>query len=140
MTGFGERQFPVVVFIFPRNHPEQDPADWVAALHAVVAQLADVVDIRSVIRIGLSRQLHGATALDDKGKVLRPCILWNDGRSTAKCANLMAAGDEFRRRAGNPAMPGFTAPELMWIQRNEPELFARTKKGFVAKDGMFCRI
>ncbi len=69
--------------------------------------------------------MHGATLLDAAGKVLRPCILWNDGRSGAECGELEAKFPELRQVTGNLAMPGFTAPKLLWVARHEPEIFAK---------------
>ena len=59
--------------------------------------------------------MHGAVLLDGADKVLRPAILWNDGRSFAECAELERRLPDFRQRAGNIAMPGFTAPKLLWV-------------------------
>jgi xylulokinase len=74
----------------------------------------------------LEMQLHSA--------LLRRCILWNDGRSYAKCAELEASVDGFRSRSGNMAMPGFTAPRLLWVRKHEPEVFRRIAKVLLPKD------
>jgi xylulokinase len=78
--------------------------------------------------------MHGACLLDGAGKPLRPCILWNDGRSFAECAELEAKVKDFRKRAGNIAMPGFTAPKVMWVAKHEPAIFAATKMVLLPKD------
>jgi xylulokinase len=83
--------------------------------------------------IGLSGQMHGATLLDGHDTVLRPCILWNDGRSQAECAELEAAWPASRQVSGNLAMPGFTAPKLLWVRKHEPEVFARIHKVLLPK-------
>ena len=115
---------------YPVSHPqdgwsEQDPADWVDALHRAVADLRaahpEFADLRG---IGVSGQMHGATLLDKGGAVLRPCILWNDTRSHAQAAAL-DADPAFRRISGNIVFPGFTAPKLLWVRDHEPEVFAR---------------
>ncbi|MDJ1158539.1 xylulokinase [Chelatococcus sp. SYSU_G07232] len=107
---------------------EQDPENWWrAVLAAVDAVRAGAPQATGAVRgIGLSGQMHGAVLLDAAHAVLRPCILWNDGRAVAECAELEAAWPDLRRITGNPAMPGFTAPKLAWVRRHEPEIFART--------------
>ena len=82
----------------------------------------------AVRAIGLAGQMHGATLVDADGQVLRPCILWDDGRSAPQCAQLEAAVPALRAIAGNLAMPGFTAPKLLWVRQHEPAVFARTRR------------
>jgi xylulokinase len=114
---------------------EQNPHDWVAAALAAVDALAEQHGeaVAQVEGIGLSGQMHGATLLDDDGEVLRPCILWNDGRSAAECRALEAAFPQLHTITGNLAMPGFTAPKLLWVARHEPDIFARTAKVLLPK-------
>jgi len=121
-----------------RPHPgysEQDPELWWQAtcdsldeLHArhpeALAQTA---------AIGLSGQMHGATLIDARGATLRPCILWNDGRSEAECAEFERDWPALRAVTGNRAMPGFTAPKLCWVRKHEPDVFARTAKVLLPK-------
>ncbi|MEL7151476.1 MAG: xylulokinase, partial [Pseudomonadota bacterium] len=121
-----------------RPHPgwsEQAPEDWWQAAQATLDQLAkDVPDHMATVRgIGLSGQQHGATLLDASDKVLRPCILWNDGRSFAECEVLVERAD-FLRIGGNLVMPGFTAPKLEWVRSHEPEIFERVAKILLPKD------
>ena len=78
--------------------------------------------------------MHGACLVDHAGRPVRPCILWNDGRSFAECAELEAGVKDFRKRAGNIAMPGFTAPKVIWVAKHEPEAFAKTKMVLLPKD------
>jgi len=115
---------------------EQDPAQWWAALEAAMASLraTDAGALAAVRAIGLSGQMHGAVALDADGQVLRPAILWNDGRSAAECDELAARVPRLAAIAGNLAMPGFTAPKLLWMRAHEPELFARTACVLLPKD------
>lgn len=117
-----------------RNWSEQNPADWIEALQQSVHQLSEQIELKQIERIGLSGQMHGATLLDKQGHVLRPCILWNDGRSFEQCETLMAHGNEFLNHASNIAMPGFTAPKLMWVQQHEPEIFNTIHKVLLPKD------
>ncbi len=79
----------------------------------------------AVSGIGLSGQMHGAVLLDSAGQVLRPAILWNDTRASAECLAFEAAFPESRRVTGNIAMPGFTAPKLLWVRAHEPAVFSR---------------
>jgi xylulokinase len=112
---------------------EQDPEAWVAATEAAV--LALPLRLRGAVEgIGLAGQMHGATLLGAGDKVLRPAILWNDGRSFAECAELEAAVPQLRRIAGNIAMPGFTAPKLAWLRKHEPEVFAQVRTVLLPKD------
>src|ERR1700684_870011 len=114
-----------------RPHPlwsEQKPSDWAVGVEAAVAAIRRDApsDFAALSGIGLSGQMHGATLLDAQDKPLRPAILWNDGRSFAECAELQRRVPDFRRRAGNIAMPGFTAPKVLWVAAHEPEVFAKT--------------
>ncbi|MDE1918520.1 MAG: xylulokinase [Sphingomonadales bacterium] len=112
---------------------EQDPDAWVGATHMAVMGLDAA--LRAKVRgIGLAGQMHGATLLGADDKPLRPAILWNDGRSHAECAELEAAEPESRAITGNIAMPGFTAPKLVWVRKHEPEVFAATHSVLLPKD------
>ena len=106
---------------------EQDPEEWWQALLVVVEELrsAHPRQVGAIEAIGLSGQMHGAVLLDAAGEVLRPCILWNDGRSGAECRLLSEKLSDLSRITGNVAMPGFTAPKLMWVRHHEPSVFAR---------------
>jgi xylulokinase len=117
------------------GHSEQDPASWWQALLDVVDALKAERprEVAAVRAIGLSGQMHGAVLLDAAGAVLRPAILWNDVRATAECAELEVAQPDLRQIAGNMAMPGFTAPKLLWVRRHEPEIFARVSKVLLPK-------
>lgn len=112
---------------------EQDPADWWTATEAAVCALP--AELRAaVVAIGLAGQMHGATLLGADDSVLRPAILWNDGRSFAECAELEAAVPALREISGNIAMPGFTAPKLAWVRQHEPALFAQIRTVLLPKD------
>ena len=107
---------------------EQDPEAWWRAMLAAVDALraARPRELAAVRGIGLSGQMHGAVLLDRSGAVLRPCLLWNDTRAAAECRELEDAFPALYDVAGNLAMPGFTAPKLLWVRRHEPDVFART--------------
>lgn len=112
---------------------EQNPTDWWNATCKAV-KLLDQHKRSAVKAIGLSGQMHGATCLGENDNILRPAILWNDGRSGEQCKNMMAALPELPSISGNLAMPGFTAPKLVWMREHEPEIFKNTKKILLPKD------
>jgi len=121
-----------------RPHPgfsEQAPEDWwTATCHGLDDLKArHPNELAETTAIGLSGQMHGATLLDAAGTVLRPCILWNDGRSDAECAELERDWPALRAVTGNIAMPGFTAPKLLWVRKHEPAIFARVAKVLLPK-------
>ena len=112
---------------------EQAPDDWCRATEAAI--LAIPADLRAKVRgIGLAGQMHGATLLDETDRPLRPAILWNDGRSFADCEELERRVPQSRGITGNLAMPGFTAPKLLWVRDNEPDLFDRIRTVLLPKD------
>ncbi len=118
---------------------EQDPEDWWAAVDAAVLGIAR--ETRATIAaIGLAGQMHGATLLGDDDRPLRPAILWNDGRSFVECAELEAAEPRARAITGNAAMPGFTAPKLLWVRRHEPDVFAQVRSVLLPKDYVRLRM
>lgn len=113
---------------------EQNPADWWLAFCDVMDNLSSRPYLSQVKAIGLSGQMHGATLLDKNAEVIRPAILWNDGRSAAECEELEKAVPNSRQTTGNIMMPGFTAPKLLWLQHHEPQNFARIDKVLLPKD------
>ena len=112
---------------------EQDPHAWWRATVQAVEHLP-ANGRAQVNAIGLSGQMHGATLLDRADNVLRPAILWNDGRSGAECIELERREPRARAITGNIVMPGFTAPKLLWVARHEPEIFRRTASVLLPKD------
>jgi xylulokinase len=112
---------------------EQHPADWWMATIRAVRALPDVH--RHALRgIGLAGQMHGAVLLDRAYAVLRPAILWNDGRAAGACATFEQRERRSRELSGNLAMPGFTAPKLVWVAEHEPRVFAQIAKVLLPKD------
>lgn len=111
---------------------EQAPSDWIAAAETVIDGLG-AHGLGQVTGIGLSGQMHGATLLDARDQVLRPCILWNDTRAHEEAAEL--DGDPmFRRLTGNIVFPGFTAPKILWVARHEPAIREKVAKVLLPKD------
>ena len=112
---------------------EQDPDAWWQATEAAV--LAIDPPLRRAVRgIGIAGQMHGATLLGADDRPLRPAILWNDGRSHAECDELAAEAPDLLAITGNLAMPGFTAPKLLWVRKHEPDIFAATRTVLLPKD------
>jgi xylulokinase len=125
-----EREYPLAV---PRpGWAEQDPEDWRRAAEEALASLA----VGEVAGIGLTGQMHGLVALDADGRVLRPAILWNDQRTAAECREIEERLGLARllELTGNRALPGFTAPKLLWLRANEPETYARIAHVLLPKD------
>ena len=128
-----------------RPHPhwsEQAPELWWAATEYLMTTLREKCAQHwpAIKAIGLSGQMHGAVLLDEKGETIRPAILWNDTRCAAECAELEAMAPELHQVAGNLAMPGFTAPKLLWVRRHEPQHFQRTATVLLPKDYLRYRM
>ena len=126
-----------------RPHPlwsEQDPEQWWLATDRAVKALAQQHSLSEVKALGIAGQMHGATLLDNQQKVLRPAILWNDGRCAQECEILENQVPESRGITGNLMMPGFTAPKLLWVQRHEPEIFRQVDKVLLPKDYLRLRM
>lgn len=123
---------------------EQDPAEWwVAAATAIRAVLEQAgVDGSSIVAIGLTGQMHGLVLLDAAGQVLRPAILWNDQRTQVQCDEIhrRIGKDKFICITGNVALTGFTAPKILWVAENEPEIFARAAHILLPKDYVRYRL
>lgn len=136
-------QSPAYSFSTPKPlWSESNPEDW---WQACVASLRDIVQTfgaESIAGIGLTGQMHGLVLLDKAGDVLRPCILWNDQRTGAECAELTERVGRQRVLAitGNPVLPGFTAPKILWVQKNEPEVWEKTAHILLPKDYIRYRL
>jgi xylulokinase len=119
---------------------EQSPQAWWQASDEAMLALAAKEDLHQVRAIGLSGQMHGAVLLDAQHQVLRPAILWNDGRSAAQCQTLEKAVPASRAITGNVMMPGFTAPKLLWVKEHEPQIFRQTARVLLPKDYLRWRM
>src|SRR3989475_6884216 len=122
---------------------EQDPEAWWdaarAAIRDVLAQRAGT----RVAGIGISGQMHSSVFLDKRGAVIRPALLWCDGRTTAECQEIESrAGGEthLREWVCNPALEGFTLPKVLWLRNHEPAAFARLATVVLAKDFVRLRL
>ncbi len=118
---------------------EQDPEDWWAGAQAVLFELGRAGEIAG---IGLTGQMHGLVALDASDCVLRPAILWNDGRTAAQCAEIerRVGLQALIAQTGNRALPGFTAPKLLWLAQHEPDVYARIDRVLLPKDFVRLRL
>jgi xylulokinase len=116
---------------------EQDPEDWWRASETALARLG--VEASA---IGLSGQMHGLVCLDERDRVLRPAILWNDQRTAAECAEIeeRVGLERLIELTGNRALTGFTAPKLLWLRRHEPETYARIRHVLLPKDYVRLRL
>ena len=126
-------------------HPgwsEQNPEDWWKAVQHGVLQLTEHIDKSAVRGIGVGGQMHGLVALDEDDAVIRPAILWNDGRTGEEVAylNETIGKEKLSALTANIAFAGFTAPKLLWMRRNEPENFARIRKIMLPKDYINYRL
>lgn len=120
-------------------HPgwsEQDPEDWWNACLEGIPELLTGFDPAQVAGIGAGGQMHGLVALDENDRVIRPAILWNDGRTAKQMEylNQTVGKEKLSGLTANIAFAGFTAPKLLWMQANEPENFARISKIMLPKD------
>lgn len=139
------REYPL---FFP--HPgwsEQRPQDWYKESIEGVKELLQGFNAKEVAGISFGGQMHGLVALDEKDEVIRPAILWNDGRTTKECdyLNQTIGKEKLSEYTANIAFTGFTAPKILWMRENEPENFKRIKKIMLPKDylaykltGTFC--
>ncbi len=121
---------------------EQDPEAWIEAAFSGIRELTEGVDRREVKGIAAAGQMHGLVALDAQDRVLRPAILWNDGRTGEETdwLNKEIGEDFLATHTGNIAFAGFTAPKLLWMKKQEPELFRQIAKIMLPKDYLTYRL
>ena len=128
------REYPLE---FPQpGWSQQAPHDWKKALFEGLPELLSGFDAKSVRGIGVAGQMHGLVVLDENDAVIRPAILWNDGRTAKEVdyLNNVIGRERLSGLTANIAFAGFTAPKILWMRENEPELFARIKKIMLPKD------
>ena len=119
---------------------EQDPEMWWQAADRAMLSLAQQHSLQAVRAIGLTGQMHGAVLMGRAQQILRPAILWNDGRSAAACRQLEESVPDSRRITGNLMMPGFTAPKLLWVGQHEPDIFRQISRVLLPKDYLRWRM
>ena len=127
----------------PQNgYYEQDPEQWYLATIRCFNFLKKQKprEFAETLALSISGQMHGATFLDKESKILRSCILWNDTRSSKECDEMEKKCLDLRKISGNIAMPGFTAPKVLWVKNNEPEIFKKIDKVLLPKDYLRFRL
>jgi xylulokinase len=122
---------------------EQDPREWWEAASASIRKVLAEAGVRGeqIAAVGLTGQMHGLVLLDEAGEVLRPAILWNDQRTQAQCDEIHAriGREKFIQISGNVALTGFTAPKILWVAENEPQVYQKVKHVLLPKDYLrFC--
>jgi xylulokinase len=134
------REYPIS---FPKpGWSEQNPEDWFEGLMEGLKALTEGADKSTVKGISFSGQMHGMVILDEEDKVIRPAILWNDGRTQAECdyLNYDIGREKISAYTGNMALTGFTAPKLLWVKKHEPDNFMKIKKVMLPKDYIAYRL
>ena len=134
------REYPLS---FPHSGwSEQNPYDWYVQTVDGLKELLSECDKSQVDGISFGGQMHGLVTLDEQDEVVRPAILWNDGRTTEETAylNNVIGRDKLTEYTANIAFAGFTAPKILWMQKNEPELWAKVKKIMLPKDYLAYRL
>jgi len=128
------RSYPVQ---YPRPAwSEQNPEDWWSAFLSGVKELTSAIDRSQIKAIGVGGQMHGLVVLDENDNVIRPAILWNDGRADKETAylNEVIGKEKLSQYTANIAFAGFTAPKILWVKNNEPENFEKICKIMLPKD------
>ena len=134
------KEYPL---FFPKpGWSEQNPEDWFAQSMAGMKELTEDIDRSQVAGISFGGQMHGLVTLDKDDQVIRPAILWNDGRSSEETnyLNNEIGKDKLSQYTANIAFAGFTAPKILWMQKNEPGLWAKVKKIMLPKDYLAYRL
>ena len=131
----------IVTKEYPLEFPQpgwsqQNPEDWVRAIEEGIPELLKGSDASQVSGIGAGGQMHGLVVLDEEDNVIRPAILWNDGRTAEQVEylNNEIGKEKLSGYTANIAFAGFTAPKLLWMKQEEPELFAKIAKIMLPKD------
>lgn len=123
---------------------EQNPEEWWQAVSTSIREVLQKADVNGeeVVALGLTGQMHGLVLLDEAGKVLRPAILWNDQRTQAQCDEIhqRIGKAKFIQTTGNVALTGFTAPKILWVKENEPEIYAKARHVLLPKDYIRYRL
>lgn len=128
---------------FPKpNWSEQNPEDWWTAVCDGINELTCGLDKAEINGIGVGGQMHGLVMLDENDRVLRPAILWNDTRTGKETdyLNNVIGKEKLQQLTGNIAFAGFTAPKILWVKENEPEVFSKCRKICLPKDYINYRL
>ena len=128
------REYPL---IFPKSGwTEQDPEEWIKAALDGLKELTEGIDKSQIRGIGAGGQMHGLVILDDEDRVIRPAILWNDGRTQEETdfLNNVITKEKLSEYTANIAFAGFTAPKILWVRNHESENFKKIRKIMLPKD------
>jgi len=140
----GTCSVPIAIDTPAPGWAEQDPEAWWNACRTALKGLigSSGLDPSAVSALALSGQMHGSVFLDARGEVVRPCILWCDQRSAPQCARIVerVGTGNLRSWVSNPALPGFTAPKILWLQENEPDECERVSTLLLPKDYVNYRL
>ena len=136
---------PEYDFVTPKPlWAESEPDDWWRATLSAIPRVLEKGGVTGseVAGVGLTGQMHGLVLLDAGGMVLRPCIMWNDQRTAAQCASITqtVGAERILELTGNPVLPGFTAPKIVWVLEHEPEVYSRAAKVLLPKDYIRYRL
>ena len=140
ILGEATEEYPLY---FPRaGWSEQNPEDWYSAAEKGLSRLLDGIDRAQVKGIGVGGQMHGLVVLDENDNVIRPAILWNDGRTEKQVEYLngVIGKETLSEYTANIAFAGFTAPKILWMKENEPENFAKIAKIMLPKDYLVYKL
>lgn len=140
ILGEATEEYPLY---FPRaGWSEQNPEDWYSAAEKGLSRLLDGVDKSQVKGIGVGGQMHGLVVLDENDNIIRPAILWNDGRTEKQVEYLngVIGKETLSEYTANIAFAGFTAPKILWMKENEPEKFAKIAKIMLPKDYLVYKL
>jgi len=142
ILGTGAAEYP---FETPQpGWSEQDPEAWWRGVSRCTREALAAADVGhgEIAAVGLSGQMHSLTLLDGAGRILRPAILWNDQRTAEECAEITSriGAEQLIMVTCNPALPGFTAPKILWVRRHEPAIFARAASVLLPKDYVRFRL
>jgi xylulokinase len=123
---------------------EQEPEEWWTAVSTSIRAVLEKAAVHGekVAAVGLTGQMHGLVLLDEDGRVLRPAILWNDQRTQSQCDEIhrRIGKEKFIQITGNVALTGFTAPKILWVKENEPEIYSRARHVLLPKDYIRFRL
>lgn len=134
------KKYPIY---FPHSGwSEQNPEDWYQQTKSGLKELVSVLDVNYVKGIGVGGQMHGLVVLDQNDQVIRPAILWNDGRTEKETVylNTVVGREKLSKETANIAFAGFTAPKILWMKENEPENFEKISKIMLPKDYIVYRL
>lgn len=133
---------PYDVHFFHKNYAQQDPEDWWGAVCKATREIVKQIDPEEVLAISFSSQMQACIAVDEKGTVLYPAMIWADHRAEAQAEELTRkiGFDRMYEINGHRVSPSYSIEKLMWLREEKPEIYAKTYKMLLAKDYIICRL